>query len=419
MRGGSWAAIGVGALLLFVGVIVAGPFLAHRAARGSRGRVLSRFGLEGRLAVDNTARNPQRTATTANALLIGVFLVTLVTAAGTSVKDFAVDEIKKLDSADYIVTSDGGTIDAAAAGRASRRIDGVNTVTPFRRASVTIDGRRQPALQPATSRDGEGRRPQVRRAARPRRSRRPARSPCLDADGHPELGATVKVADNDGQVRASSRWPRCSSRRSTAQVGALIAELDVRRAGRRDRADGRVRRRRTRALRPTPRTRSSARADTRPDITVDAGNALGKIVGSVFDFVINAVNGLLGMSVIVALIGIVNTLSLSILERRRELGLLRVVGMVDKRVQRMVRLESVVIAALGTLTGVAARPVRGLGARLLDRPPRRGRHRASASRRLQLAIVLVARRSALGLLASIIPARRSTRLDVLEAIQAT
>ena len=57
------------------------------------------------------------------------------------------------------------------------------------------------------------------------------------------------------------------------------------------------------------------------------------------------------MSVIVALIGIVNTLSLSILERRRELGLLRVVGMTDKRVQRMVRLESVLIAALGTVAG--------------------------------------------------------------------
>ena len=63
---------------------------------------------------------------------------------------------------------------------------------------------------------------------------------------------------------------------------------------------------------------------------------------------INAVNGLLLMSVIVALIGIVNTLSLSVIERRRELGLLRVVGMVDKRVQRMVRLESVVISSLGT-----------------------------------------------------------------------
>ncbi len=56
--------------------------------------IVNRFGLESRLAVDNSARNPKRTATTANALLIGVFLVTLVTVAGQSVKDFAIAEIQ-------------------------------------------------------------------------------------------------------------------------------------------------------------------------------------------------------------------------------------------------------------------------------------------------------------------------------------
>ena len=73
--------------------------------------MLGRFGLEGQLAVDNSIRNPKRTATTANALLIGVFLVTFVTVAGTSLKDFAVAEIQKLESADFIISSDGGTLD--------------------------------------------------------------------------------------------------------------------------------------------------------------------------------------------------------------------------------------------------------------------------------------------------------------------
>ena len=67
------------------------------------------------------------------------------------------------------------------------------------------------------------------------------------------------------------------------------------------------------------------------------------------------------MSVLVALIGIVNTLSLSILERRRELGLLRIMGMTDKRVQRMVRLESALISALGTVTGLVGGLVVGWG----------------------------------------------------------
>src|SRR6185295_6882076 len=86
-------------------------------------------------------------------------------------------------------------------------------------------------------------------------------------------------------------------------------------------------------------------ADTRPDVTATEGNAVGRLLGGVFDFLIKAVDGLLMMSVVIALIGIVNTLSLAIIERRRELGLLRVVGMTDQLVQRMVRIESLLIAA--------------------------------------------------------------------------
>lgn len=157
--------------------------------------------------------------------------------------------------------------------------------------------------------------------------------------------------------------------------------------------------------------------EQRPDISVFVGNSIARIVGSIFDFMINAVNGLLLMSVIVALIGIVNTLSLSILERRRELGLLRVVGMTDRRVQRMVRLESGLISALGTLTGIVLGLLVGWGLlvainRLSD---------ASISLGFpftQLLIVLVLG-ILLGVLASFLPARRSTRLEVLDAIQST
>ena len=102
--------------------------------------LLNRFGLEGRLAADNTVRNPQRTATTSNALLIGVFLVTLVSVAGTSVKDFAVAEINDLSSADYIIESDGGTVDPALVS-SLEGVEDVEQVVPFRRAAVTIDER--------------------------------------------------------------------------------------------------------------------------------------------------------------------------------------------------------------------------------------------------------------------------------------
>lgn len=132
------AVIGLGALLLFVGVIVAGPIIARWGTRLVT-PVMSRLGLEGRLAADNTARNPKRTATTANALLIGVFLVTLVTVAGTSAKDFVVSELEKIDSADYLVVSNGGTLDDAFVTRLEA-IDGIEQVSAFRREPVTLDG---------------------------------------------------------------------------------------------------------------------------------------------------------------------------------------------------------------------------------------------------------------------------------------
>jgi putative ABC transport system permease protein len=160
-----------------------------------------------------------------------------------------------------------------------------------------------------------------------------------------------------------------------------------------------------------------ARADLRPDITVEEGNAIGQLVGTIFDFVIDAVDGLLLMSVIVALIGIINTLSLSILERRRELGLLRVVGMLDRRVQRMVRLESLVIAALGTLSGMLLGLFTAWA--LIFSIDRLAEGNIGFSVPAMQLLLILGLGLVLGLLAALIPARRSTRLDVLDAIQAT
>ena len=86
-------------------------------------------------------RSPKRTATTANALLIGVFLVTLVAVAGASVRDFAVGQINDVQSADYVVVSKGGTIDDAFVAKL-RDVEDVNEVVAFRREPVTIDGTR-------------------------------------------------------------------------------------------------------------------------------------------------------------------------------------------------------------------------------------------------------------------------------------
>ncbi|MBJ7455510.1 MAG: FtsX-like permease family protein [Thermoleophilia bacterium] len=409
--GGNAFVVGMGAFLLFVGVIVAGPLIAIGGTRLMR-PLMSRFGLEGRLAVDNTARNPKRTATTANALLIGVFLVTLVTVAGTSAKDFAVGEIKKLESADYLIQSDGGSLDDAFVSDLES-VDGVQQVSSFRQESVTIDGTASllstvdvAAVQEIADIDvTEGSFDDLRPG-----------TIAVTEDAGRALGDTVTVANNTGRSERLTVVAIVKDSIDSILVGSIVgvedfdtlvgdtaptvAFIDVESGGQSDTTDA-----------------IEEKTSLRPDITLTEGNALGRLVGQIFDFVINAVNGLLMMSVIIALIGIVNTLSLSILERRKELGLLRVVGMTDRKVQRMVRLESVLIAGLGTVTGLIAGTFVGWALiRTIDRLSE-----ASIGISIpigQLALILVAG-VVLGLLAALIPARRSTRLEVLDAIKAT
>ena len=122
--------------------------------------------------------------------------------------------------------------------------------------------------------------------------------------------------------------------------------------------------------------------------------------------------GLLGLSVIIAVLGVVNTLSLSVIERTREVGLLRAVGVTRRQLRTMIRLESVVVAVLGAVLGlvmgvafgasvVAALKDDGLTDLAVPWPWLAGF--------LLLAVLA-------GVLAAVLPARRAARLDVLEAI---
>ena len=121
---------------------------------------------------------------------------------------------------------------------------------------------------------------------------------------------------------------------------------------------------------------------------------------------------LLALAVLIAALGIVNTLALSVIERTREIGLLRAVGMGRRQVRRMVRLESVVIAIFGTLLGLALGVA--LGAALVTALNDEGIDQLVIPFG-QLAVYLVVG-ALIGVLAAVWPARRAARLDVLRAI---
>jgi putative ABC transport system permease protein len=122
---------------------------------------------------------------------------------------------------------------------------------------------------------------------------------------------------------------------------------------------------------------------------------------------------LLFLAIFIAVIGVVNTMALSVFERTRELGLLRAVGMGRRQVRTMIRWESIIIAVFGALLGIALGLVFGtalitaldeFGIKELAIPPG------------QLVVVVIAAAVA-GVLAAVFPARRASRLDILEAIQ--
>jgi len=405
--------IGLGVVLFVAAVLVGGPHIASIGARLAR-PLLSRFGIEGRLAVDNSVRNPKRTAATANALVIGVFLVTLVAVVGTTVKDFAVGQLATLQSADYLVVSDGGTVDDAFVDQLSG-VEGVQQVVPFQRQAVTIDG------TPAALSTGDI--AALRKVANIQVSSGsldrlgPGTIAVAEDDKAPRLvGSTVTVTNDAGASTDLKVVAVIGTSLDSGAVGNVVdqstftsIEGDVApTAAFVDTADG---------AQTDTKEAIETLADLRPDITVTPGNQLGQTLSGIFDFIINAVTGLLLMSVLVALIGIINTMSLSILERRRELGLLRIIGTTDDRVKRMIRLEAVLISLLGTLTGLLAGVVVSL---CLTVSINRLTNVAITPHApfIEIVVILVAG-VVLGFVAALLPARRSTRMSPLEAVQAT
>jgi putative ABC transport system permease protein len=416
--------VGIGAVAIVAAVFVGAPYIAKGGARLVR-PLLERFGMEGRLAVDNSVRSPKRTATTANALLVGVFLVTLVAVAGSSVRDFAVGQVQDLQSADYVVVSQGGSIDQDFV-RQLQDVKDVKGVVAFEREPVTIDGTATVASSGDVARLAEVANVSVEQGSLADLERAGA-EPGAPGSGTiavvdtgegatPDVGGTVTITDSRGKEAELRVVAVLEATQDTAQTGSIIdadtfedlvgdvaptlAFVDV--------ASG---------AQSGTKDDIQNLANLRPDITAQEGNAVGQLIGTVFDFIIKAVTGLLLMSVVIALIGIVNTMSLSILERRRDLGLLRIIGMTDKRVRRMVILESVLISLLGTIVGL----VLGLAVSLLLLVSINRDSEATVTPSIPVVelVVILVLGVLLGVLAALLPARRSTKMPVLDAISAT
>ena len=406
--------IGAGPVLLFIGVLIGGPVLARGFASGV-GAVLDRFGTSSRLAVANSKRNPGRTASTANALVIGMFLVVFVTAAGGALRDWIVSRADQLTGADLSVVSTSGAIPtdlqhqirSTPGVRSSTALyDGVGEVSSG--GATEGGGNRVSAgdfaevakVLDVTSLEGNLatlRDDQI--AVTSRGFRRVATT---------EIGQPVDVTFRNGVVRhftvgavlklnfdlvgylVSSN----AALEADPQLGINKISLDV--------APGHL---------DSVQTHLDDLTASYSTISVQPGNIIAQFVKSAFNFIISSVNALLAFAVAMAVFGIVNTLILSVTERTPEIGLLRSVGMTRRQLRTSIRAESVVLAADGTFVGMAF----GLFvAWAVTQPLFTGSESFSWPWREMGVIALIG--LLIGMVASLVPAWRAARIDILEAI---
>ena len=431
--GAQWYLLAPGALLLFVGLVVGGPLLARLFAMVLE-PAARRMGLTARLAVDNTVRNPKRTATTANALVIGLFLVTLVTVSGDALKGWTVDELNKLSSSDFIVAGDNTPVDPTLV-QGIADTEGVAASAPVRTATVLdtenqiviLSGADVDALQRTSGlkvtagsldevRTGDGAAVVDIAGLGGGDGGGGGAGPGSDrtvADLPSGIGQSEQVVAADGSTAEVPIVATLEAKIDSLFLGTLVSEETLRRlAG--DQPISQVFVRTEPGQADAVGLRLDALVKDYAGVQVAPGNFLGDLVGTVFDFLIGTVNALLGMSVIIALVGIVNTLTLSIFERRRELGMVRALGMTNQQVARMVRGEAVLIGVLGTIIGLGAGLLLGwvvIGSLSGDAIPLSVNWARLGL--IALAGVLV------GVLASILPGRRAVKLDMLDAMAAT
>jgi len=428
--GPQWYLLAPGALFLFIGTFIGGPLLARVFAMGVR-PLLSLFGLTGRLAADNSVRNPRRTATTANALVIGLFLVTLVTVSGEAMKTSIVTELNKLSSSDYIVASTGAIPEALVDD--VQDTDGVSAAAPVRSSAVIdldtgdeyflstgdLDTLEQTAgislsgENASLVSDGNGVAIPDVSAIFGGSGESGGGSSTTQGPMGESIGDVIRVQAADGSETELQVAAVLEGEMDTLMLGSYVSEATFEQLL----GDQPVNMIFVR-VDPGESTDVGRRLEQVLDeytgVEVIPGNFFGQIFATFFDFLIGAVNGLLGMSVVVALVGIVNTMTLSIFERRRELGMVRALGMTRGQIGRMISLEAVLIGMLGTIVGV------GSGILLswvVVSSISEGIGGISLSFNFARVGLIVLAGLLVGVLASILPAIRATRLDMLEAMK--
>jgi putative ABC transport system permease protein len=404
--------VGLGAGLTFLGVAVLSPLVARPLA-AAIGSPLARIaGAAGRLGRQNAMRNPRRTAATASALMIGLGLVGTVSVMAASISESTTRIFERSLSADYTVSTEQfiPTISPEVAERLSQlpelaAVSGIKN-GPFRIGDST---KYATGVDPASVREVLNLEMRAGDFATLARGEM-----LISEDAARDEGLAVGDVLRATFARTGTQELRIGGTYARNQLlGSYLVAAAVFEANYTEALDFVVL---ARAAAGVPAVASRAAVervtDDYPNVTVrDQAETVQRQRDEV-NQLLGLVSALLGLALIIAFFGIVNTLALSVFERTRELGLLRAVGMSRRQVRSMVRGESVITSVLGAVLGLAIGLVFGWA--LVTALADEGIDDLVIPAGQLLLYVAVA--ALAGVLAAVGPARRAARLDVLAAI---
>ncbi len=430
--------LGLGVLGVFAGILVLGPAIARPVALTIGMPVAKLRGVSGAMARQNAARNPKRTSRTAAPVLIGVALVTAFSALAASIQTEIRDTFGSAFSGDLALTVDsqgfGGiplTITDQIAG-----LDGVAQATGVGFTNVRIIDPNAPVEVAPDQGSAAPAQPTNQRGVFVQ-TINPA-----TITGLFDLGVTqgdLGTLGADGifveQDNAEEKGWEVGDRLQVVRIDGKVINAEIRGfvSGETSFANY-VASREMFADAPTPIFDAFVYIKAAPDVLIDdvrervAAISSEAGIGSLqtrdefideqaaqVNQILALIYGLLGLSILIAIVGIVITLLLSVFERRREIGLLRAVGMTKSQVRVTVRWESVITSLLGAVSGVVLGIVMGI----VVVAALSGDSGIGFSLPVTSTIVIVLISFVLGVVAAIYPARRATKVDVVQAIATT
>ena len=406
--------VGIGAAVTFIGVSVVSPLFARPVARVIGWPFARVYKIPGKLAQENAIRTPRRTSATAAALMIGITLVTLAATMAASIRGTIDEILGNSVVADVIVRpTNAFNPTAAFTPEIAESIAGVpevDDVTRLQLGAILLNGG-ETFISGIEDDFSEYFPPDSSEGSLAPGAGEVVLEMSIAVDNGWTIGSTMEVvfeASGTQQfeivgLASGDVWAgviAISQDEWAQNFGGVVADAQLYVRG----VEGTTPEALSEAIAPLIEDVPTVQAQTLEELQSEAASQINQLL--------NLITGLLGLAVVIALIGVTNTMTLSVFERTREIGLLRAIGLNRRQTRRMIRSEASIIAVFGAVLGVIIGVFFGWA--ILQALADEGFSAFVVPvREIVLWIILT---GVLGIIFAILPAWRASKLNVLEAI---